>query len=359
MVILVRAPVPTNPSSLQSQVGATNEGRLRPVDLGRVAQACALEPGAHPRVQIDWDAVGSLSDALGARAATHGRNAYGWDDPAFWPIEAEHAVRSQLLAVGNVLNFRFWTRSTAGIVQPIGGHIEGEWFTGSMYLWRRLRIAHASGVPVGDAEFLAQMDTASLNDLFSDDDGVNPLEVGGGDRIANLRDLGTKLLRDWDGQFLNVVAEAHESVPHFVQLSKRFRAFDDPLAKLTFVNALMHQGSGLVQFDGPLLPAIDYQLLKQLLRQRVLIPDEQLGAKIRSNDYLNAHESLELRFAAMEALLIAGTTSGLPGDVVDNLIWQNREICSDANPQCGLCPFRSFCAQDTDIPRPLHLTRWF
>lgn len=359
MVILVTPPVPTNLNSPRSQVEATHETDPRPVDLMRVARACGLEPGAHPRVRIDWSAVHSLSDALRATANAHGRDAYGWDDPAFWPVEAEHEVRSQLLAVGNVLNFRFWKRSADGVVQPVGGHIEGEWFTGSMYLWRRLRIAHASGVPVANPEFLAQVDHSSLTDIFADDEGVNPLEVGREDRIANLRDLGATLLEHWGGNFSNVVEESKGSVPAFVRLSRRFRAFDDPMAKLTFVNALMHQGSGLAQFEGPLLPAIDYQLLKQLLRQGLLIPDEALRAKLCSRTYLDGPESLELRFAAMEALLAAGTMAGLSGDVVDNIIWRNRETCSDSMPQCDSCPFRSFCEQDIGIPRPLQRTRWF
>jgi hypothetical protein len=327
--------------------------------LSEVASQFGLEPTEHPRVRISTDAAGALSRALLESVGVEGGTPYAWDDPKFWPIEADASVRSQLLTVGNALNFRFWRMSTEGTIEPLGGRLEGEHFTGSMYMWRRLRLSYDAKMPVVDAEYLATMDAAIFYAVFADDDGVNPLAEAIGERIANLQDLGKKLLSDWGGQFGNLLHEVGSALPKFTRLSSQFRAFDDPLGKLTLVNALMHRGSGLVSFEDSLLPAIDYQILKQLLRQRVLTCDERLDAKLRAGVYLDENEALQLRSAALEALLLVGLTTGLSGDLIDNQIWGNRTTCADSQPKCATCKFSAFCAKDVDVKRPLQLTRHY
>jgi hypothetical protein len=313
----------------------------------------------HPRVRIQPEAVTALSQVLAKSAEAQGPVASAWNDPKFWPTNEDRSVRSQLLTIGNALNFRFWRLTSTGVLESLGGRLEGKYFTGSMYMWRRIRLAHDANVPLSDAKYLATMDSATFYDLFVDDEGVNPLAEAMEDRVANLRDLGEQLVTDWSGQFDNVLSKAGGSLPQFMQLSRNFRAFDDPLGKLTLVNALMHRGSGLVSFQEPLLPAIDYQLLKQLLRQRVLIPDRRLDAKLRGSHYLDDNEAHQLRSAALEALLFAGSRTGLAGDLIDNLLWRNRTTCTDVEPNCQDCKFNAFCSKDVDLRRPLQLTRHY
>lgn len=271
----------------------------------------------------------------------------------------EPDIRIQLLAIGNALNFRFWRRTEVGEVQGLGGWLQGEYFTGSMYLWRKLRQCIDDDKSIIDARRLACLDVAELLALSSDDRGLSPLQEGAEDRVANLRDLGQKLLDRWDGNFANVVRHAGHSLTRFVVASRGFRAYDDPICKLTLVNALMLTGSKLAVFREPLLPAIDYQLLKQLLRQRVLIAEPAIEAKLSAGDYLSENEALELRSAALLALLRAGDIYGLSGDFIDNQIWLNRTTCTDFRPQCDSCMFRDMCAQSTWIGRPLQLTRHY
>ncbi len=328
-------------------------------DLFRLAQQCGIVFTFHPRVRVDTERVQQLSDSLRSEGDAIGVTAYAWDDPKFWPVDAEPVVRSQLLAIGNALNFRFWKRSNNDEIDSLGGRLHGEYFSGSMYMWRRLRLAFDAGVPVVDAGFLAAMDVDTLSDLFVDDDGLNPLSEAAGDRVANLRDLGSGLLDEWGGEFLNVVDRAGGSLPKFMHLSRRFRAFDDDLGKLTLVNALMHQGSGLTSFHEPLLPAIDYQIMKQLIRQHVLLPDLLLNRKIRNHQFLDGDEAAQLRSAALEALLLAAGAARLPGDFVDNQLWRNRTICSDVRPSCDICVFNSMCAKDITLSRPLQVTRHY
>jgi hypothetical protein len=121
----------------------------------------------------------------------------------------------------------------------------------------------------------------------------------------------------------------------------------------------MHRGSGLIDFKQALLPAIDYQLLKQLLRQHVLTPDLALDAKLRTGTYLDYTEAYELRSAALEALLMVQSATGLAGDIIDNQLWRNRNLCKDQHPICDRCPFASTCKKDVSLHRPLELTRHY
>jgi hypothetical protein len=121
----------------------------------------------------------------------------------------------------------------------------------------------------------------------------------------------------------------------------------------------MLKGSGLALFDAPLLPAIDYQIVKQLVRQQVLVADKLLDAKLRFGAYLEDDEAQQLRVAALEALLAAGSHAEVPGDLIDNQLWLNRAICTDESPRCVNCKFMSFCAQDVHLQIPLQLTRHY
>ncbi len=314
-------------------LGASHEVRGDAGALSAVARACDLTLMDTPRVHVDRRALAGLTQALTEAVRVEGSAPYGWDDAKFWPVWEESGIRSQLLTVGNALNFRFWRTDAGGTIHSMGGWLEGEYFTGSMYLWRRLLRAHSdASTPIASATFLADMDGDSFDASFADDRGDNPLVEGLDDRIANLRDLGRRLLEDWEGQFSKVIEDAAGSLPSFIRLSRGFRAFDDPVGSLTLVNALMHRGSGLATFNEPLLPAIDYQILKQLLRQQVVIPDAALASKLRTSKHLTEDEALQLRYAALDALLRVGDATGIPGDVIDNQIWQNRVICTDATP---------------------------
>lgn len=330
------------------------------LSLTATVRACDLALVDHPRVRVQPEALAGLRRAMTETVRVEGSAPYDWADQRFWPLHEDESVRSQLLTVGNALNFRFWRTAADGSMEALGGWLEGEYFTGSMYLWRRLLLAHAeSSTPVADANFLAGIDATAFDDVFTDDHGDNPLIEAVDERIANLRDLGQRLIGSWQGQFHNVLDAASGSLPAFMRLSREFRAFDDRIGKLTLVNALMHRGSGLVVFNEPLLPAIDYQILKQLLRQHVLVPDVVLDSKLRRGEYLAEEEALQLRSAALGALIQIGDESGLPGDVMDNQLWRNRVTCADSIPKCESCKFNEFCSRDVGIQRPLQLTRHY
>jgi hypothetical protein len=309
---------------------------------------------------------GSRVEAIAALVRGHFGSAVPmaakWDDPAFWNVEADRVDRCQFLAVGNAVNFRFWDLR-GNVAAPTMGTVSGETFRGSMYLWRRLRSAISEGEFSLDARYLAELTTETFQTAFEDDAGFCPLHPAIEDRVSNLRDLGARLLEAWQGQFVNVVDAAQGSLERFATLSRSFRAFDDPVRKLTMVNAIMLTGSGLANFDRDPLPGVDYHLMKQAVRQGLVEPSADVGIKLAEGGLLTADEALSLRHSVLDALVRVADTAGVSTAVLDNLYWNNRRVCSDRIPACRSgairCPFELSCAQRTEFGLPLELTRYY
>jgi hypothetical protein len=156
-----------------------------------------------------------------------------------------------------------------------------------------------------------------------------------------------------------VVRAANGSLERFAELSARFRAFDDPVRKLTMVNAIMLAGSGLADFDHDPLPGIDYHLIKQVLRQGLVRPAPDVAVKLKVQDLLGPEESRTLRTAVLDALLAVANRAGASTAVLDNMYWMNRRVCGDEQWLCETCPFTDACAKRTQFGLPLELTRYY
>lgn len=288
-----------------------------------------------------------------------------WNDPLYWNIDDSAKNRSQYFAIGNAINFRYWDIKEGKVVPSTGIKRERE-FRGALYMWRCLRLClEENKLPLLEASFLENITENEFDSIFGSDTGGNPLEVGKQDRVLNLRDLGVKLREKWDGYFFNLVQSCSGSLSTFADSSKRLRAYDDPYYKLTMVNAILHSGSGLVEFDSDPLPGIDYQLLKQLLRTGILVPTTSLSEKICNQRLLTAEEASELRRLALQAFAIMSEETGISGEILDNKWWWNRLKCLDLNPVCLdaataiQCPFYGPCGQLTDYSFPLEITRYY
>jgi len=316
-------------------------------------------------VEIDPGALRKIADHVRRSEDFRNYERYKWDDPRFWFPEGTPAERSQYFAVGNAINFRFW-HLVEGKVVPGGGVLDGQPLTGALYMWRCLRrCLDSHRTPIFQASFLAQLTEEQFDEIFADDTGFNPLAVAKEDRLANLRDLGKKLARDWEGYFYNVVQAANGSFVELVRLSGRFRPFDDPLFKLTMVNTILHLGSGIMELDADPLPGIDYHLLKQLLRQGVLVPHRSIAEKLERTLLLSEQEAYELRRAALNAFVEISALTGVSGEILDNKWWWNRVKCRLMDPVClnpqtaPECPFLGSCAQRVELGMPLEATRHY
>lgn len=334
------------------------------LSTSQFADALGVGVPSGSRVTLDTEALGRVASHISARRDFFEFTRARWDDPMFWNVESTPVERSQFFAVGNSINFRFWTLGEDRIV-PAVGTILGQQFRGAMYMWRSLRVAVDRGVPLLDPAYLKTISDADFDAIFMDDSGSNPLRVALDERLHNLRDLGHKLGELWDGQFYNLVDATGGSLVQFARFSAGFRAFDDPIFKLTMVNAILHSGSGVAEFDADPLPGIDYQLLKHLMRQGILVPNSDIRTKIASKQLLTSEEAFELRGMALHAFIELSSLTGLSGEVIDNKYWWNRQNCADDEPVCvdpstaDRCPFYGSCARLLELAVPLELTRYY
>lgn len=330
-----------------------------------LARELGLDFSPSPLVELDYSALEEMVQHVRQLKGFAAFERYPWDNAKFWFPEGTPEERSQYFTVGNAINFRFW-RLVEGEVVPAGGLLDGERLFGSMYMWRCLRrCLDAKRFPLFQAQFLAELTVDQFDEIFSTDTGETPLSVASEDRIANLRDLGHKLETEWDGQFYNVVASVQGSLAEFVRASASFRAFDDPLLKLTMVNTILHMGSGITEFDAEPLPGIDYHLLKQMLRHGILVPTERIAKKLELYQLLSEEEGFELRRTALHAFVLLSELTSISGEILDNKWWWNRIKCRTINPVClnpetaHECPFLEPCAQHTELGMPLEATRYY
>jgi hypothetical protein len=312
---------------------------------------------------VDWDQVHRVSAQISLRAVNFQRAA--WDDDHFWNVHEDDARRSQFFAIGSSINFRFWSLEE-GRMRPAAGELDGSTYQGAMYMWRALRRAlDQTHGELLDANFLIRLSDSDFDRIFDDDNGRSPLSPAREDRVVNLRNLGEHLQSHWNGSFFNLVQSTAGSLVEFARLARRIRAFDDPLWKLTMLTAILHSGTGIYGFKDDPLPAIDYHLLKQALRQGMVRPSPSLGQRITDSRLLQSEDALELRRLALIAFLGVSEQTGLSGEVLDNRYWLNRGNCTDPDPVCldpataDRCPFYGACSRFTQFERPLESTRYY
>ena len=331
---------------------------------GEVAVALEIDRSPSELVTVDIRQLDRIVVQIRGRPEFNNFSRATWDDDHFWNARDTAPRRSQFYALGNAINFRFWDRNDDEM-RPSRGVIDGQEYRGAMYMWRALRRELDRDDTLLDARSLATLTRERFDSIFQDDWGTNPLDPAADERVENLRDLGRRLVSKWDGAFFNLVEASRGSLVEFARLCGSFRAFDDPLYKLTMLTAILHSGSEIYVFNDEPLPAIDYHLLRHALRQGILRPTPPVAKKLRDEQLLTAEEALELRRVALNVFVALSEQTGLSGELLDNKFWLNRLNCTDVDPVCldpataTKCPFFGACIRAVDFGRPLELTRYY
>jgi len=292
------------------------------------------------------------------------RRPFDWRNPDLFLEDSEgKELVSQFFAVGNSINFRYWSRRPGGAYCE--GRKGGEDFRGANYMWRCLKVCHDNGeYPILEAKSLARIGLSDARAIFRSDSGKNVMPAVR-ERVLNWRDLGRKLNDYWSGCFFNLVEEVGKSLRLFVNFSRQFRAFDDALCKMTMVNAIMHSGRKLISFDESIFPGMDYELLKQQMRNGILELNKNLRAKITGGKLLSPAESRQLRNAGLAAFLDIMKGTSIAGDILDNVWWSNRTKCETYRPVCKVegkqneCFFYGICPERVEYSIPLEITRYY
>lgn len=312
------------------------------------------------RVDLNFDLLDQVCKLLNKVKGRYNHKPLDWRDERHWPDDEEGvSTVSQFFAVGNAINFRYWWIGDRGVYKYCQGMKGKSRERGAHYMWRALRLCQKNDmVPILNAKKLSKISLNEMKQIFRDDEGRHVMPALK-ERQRNWRDLGHKLLEYWDGQFYNLVKEAQNSLFDFVRYSRQFRAFDDPLCKMVMVNAIMQQGRGIVKFDSPIFPGIDYQLLKQQMRIGIVEPKGKLTKKLVRKEILTHEEARELRNAGLRSFLHVMEKTSMPGDVIDNIWWTNRRTCLDLQPLCEECLFNTVCRKKTEYGIPLEITRYY
>jgi hypothetical protein len=96
-----------------------------------------------------------------------------------------------------------------------------------------------------------------------------------------------------------------------------------------------------------------------MLRQGVVVPPRNISRKVMNQELLTQAEGLFLRQATLCAFVKLGERSLVSGEIIDNVFWQNREICKDGDPLCLQCAFACTCTKDIRFRIPLEETRYY
>lgn len=317
-------------------------------------------------VEIDYQVLDEICDLISKEKSFKTYKPYSWDDARFW-LENDKGKRevSQYFTVGNAINFRYWWKERDGKIVSCKGVKGGMNVDGALYMWRSLKVCHDQEIfPILNADKLSKISLRDFKKIFRDDNGNIPIPYCE-ERVKNWRDLGEKLQEYWGGEFYNLLKETKNSLYNFIQYSRQFRAFDDPLCKMTMVNAIFHQGRGIIKFKETIFPGIDYQLIKQQLRIGALVPKGNVKNKLMNEELLSKNEARELRNACLKSFIYIMKKTRIPGDLIDNKWWFNRKNCKDENPVCKnnktvhLCLFSKVCRKRIQFKRPLENTRYY
>jgi len=317
-------------------------------------------------VELDYGVLDKICELTSKEDAYKFYKPYSWDDPHYW-LENDKGMKdvSQYFTVGNAINFRYWWIAENSRINQCHGMKGGMDVGGAMYMWRSLRMCYDKETyPILDAYKLAKISITDLKVIFQDDNGNVPLPLLE-ERLKNWRDLGKKLCEYWGGEFYNLLKETKNSLYNFIQYSRQFRAFDDPICKMTMVNAIFHQGRGITKFRETIFPGIDYQLVKQQLRIGILAPKETVKNKLIHGELLSEEEARELRNACLKAFIYIMKKTNIAGDIIDNKWWFNRQNCKDEDPVCqnsetiNTCLFSKVCEKKIQYKRPLENTRYY
>jgi len=310
-------------------------------------------------VQIDKQKEKEIVKYMISKKEFEDYKPYDWSDYNFWIPNGEGKdVVSQFFALGNAINFRYWEMKNGKFVY-CESKKDGIEARGAKYMWRCIKIAYESGnFDIFNTKKLANMKINQFKDIFRADSGNIPIPHLK-DRVENWNDFGWKLYEYWGSEFYNLIKEAGKSLHQFIQLSRQFRAFEDPLCKMIMVNAILHQGRKITNFKENVFPGIDYHLVKENLRIGILRPNKTITKKLKNEKYLLKTEMREIRNACLKIFLYLMKETGINGDVLDNMWWSNGKKCSKDNPRCNECVFSPVCEKNLFYKIPLEKTRYY
>ncbi|MGV8073247.1 MAG: queuosine salvage family protein [Syntrophobacteraceae bacterium] len=263
-----------------------------------------------------------------------------WQHPCHFFDDTAETVR--WIFVLDILNHCFWpdVGETTWTIQ-----YQGESYSGYWGLAGSLKRAMESGVPITDAEFIANLAIEDLREIFSGE-GEMPML---GERLRNLREAGRVLQSRWSGDIVKLVEGSRASAVKLAsEIVSSFPSFRDEAIyhgkkvyfwkrAQIFVSDLCHAFAGerwgCFHDIQELTAFADYKL-PQVLRALGLISySAELAEKIDSRKKLKSGCEEEIEIRAITILAVEELKEGFmhlgteaTSAEIDNRLWQLGQL---------------------------------
>ena len=361
-------------------LGAMLEGDPAPVEQGiRTASLIVAGPGAAPVIDrlthcaaihtdrdvrrrreatVDnerTDAVATILPTVASGAALDfcGSPFPDRDDP----------TALNVLTVGTLHQYGFWTDTANGYGDPMWASIDGVRRKGSDFIWHALtRSATADPTILHHGRLAA--DPLLFDLLCVDDTGSCPIpDVGSHRALQQAYGATIGPLGGIEAIIVRVNASP-DPLAAFLETLKTIPGFgEDPLAKKANLLALIlaNRPERFLDLRGPssIAPIVDYHIMRTTLRTGcVKINDVDLLERLESRQWVSPESEGGIRIAARDAIDRLCTVSGLDVGAVDGFLFNlGRTLCLETeDPKCDLCPIAEACARKVDLFQPIFRT---
>lgn len=264
-----------------------------------------------------------------------------------WPAELHPVGRSQtetatLILVLDTLNFCFW--SIPGSGKPRWRvHYNGQTYDGYWALAVALRRAVERGIPLADADYLAEVDEGDIAVILAGEPGCEQIPLPRA-RLDHLRETGQILRTRWNGTFLNPIRTASGSAPELVRLVvESLPSFNDvatyhgrqvrlykraQILVADLYGAFGGRGPGAFHDMETLTAFADYKVPQVLRRFGILEYEPELARAIQGYELLDpgSEPEVEIRAATIWGVELirqelAARGRNVPAYEIDWMLW--------------------------------------
>lgn len=150
-------------------------------------------------------------------------------------------------------------------------------------------------------------------------------------RAFLLKDCAEKLLRYYDGDFMNLLRQSDFLVEDILRRLKIFKAYEDPLMKKGFLLLKILKRQGFVK--GRLKFPVDSVLVGFAISSGILSPPKEIMDKVKTGIMLSNEETNILREQTQKSLMLVSEKAGIEPDIIDDLLWAfGRESNPENSP---------------------------
>ncbi len=238
---------------------------------------------------------------------------------------------------------------------PFEGYVDGEFFHGADLLYRLGAKKLSEDPEFFSPERLANVSVDMVRDWLSvDGNTIWDPET----RAALLRDLGSKLLKMFEGSASCLVKSAGNYLKRpfghgLIDVLKAFKAYSDPVEKKSYLLAKFISRRGYFRYvdvENSEVP-VDNHLVRIAFRVGLVRIGKGLMKAIMGRDEVSEDVDISIRLAVRRAYKLVARACGIDPLIFDDYLWMfGRKYCTRMRPLCvrggvseDSCPFASIC----------------